>query len=117
VKRNTEPISIERIRASHLLKAKEIRNRLSEFRDIWQTGTDLRIWEEMVFCFFTGGCSAKMGLRSIDAVRPLLMKGEQERPAAALTGVHRFPNARARYIVACSLRYAAEDRTRKLWSP
>jgi N-glycosylase/DNA lyase len=54
----------------------------------------------MVFCFFTAGCSARMGLRSIDAVRPLLINGSQRRLARALTGVHRYPNARSRYIVA-----------------
>jgi len=54
----------------------------------------------MVFCFFTGGCSARMGLRSIEAVDPLLETGSQPELAAALTGVHRYPNARSRYIVA-----------------
>lgn len=54
----------------------------------------------MVFCFFTGGCSARMGLNAIDAVRPLLATGDQAELARVLTGVHRYPNARARYIVA-----------------
>lgn len=52
----------------------------------------------MVFCFFTGGCSAKMGMRSVEAVRPLLLTGTGEELAKALSGVHRYPNARARYI-------------------
>lgn len=54
----------------------------------------------MVFCFFTGGCSARMGLNAVEAVRPLLMDGSQEQLACALSGVHRYPNARSRYIVA-----------------
>jgi N-glycosylase/DNA lyase len=54
----------------------------------------------MVFCFFTGGCSARMGLRSVEAVRPLLMAGNHAELAAALVGRHRYPNARAGYIVA-----------------
>jgi len=41
-----------------------------------------------------------MGLRSVEAVRPLLLSGGSKRLSRALTGVHRFPNARARYIVA-----------------
>ena len=40
-----------------------------------------------------------MGLRSVDAVRPFLLNGTQEELAVALTGVHRYPNARSRYIV------------------
>ena len=58
-----------------------------------------RFWEEMVYCFFTGGCSAKMGLRSVEASRPLLKDGTAEQLANVLSGVHRYPNARARYIV------------------
>jgi Thermostable 8-oxoguanine DNA glycosylase len=73
--------------------------RLAEFRQIWLNGNDRDLWEEMVFCFFTGGCSAKMGLRSIEAVRHLLLDGTQPQLAAALVGSHRYPNARSRYIV------------------
>ncbi|HEV7699226.1 MAG TPA: hypothetical protein VGO43_03270, partial [Pyrinomonadaceae bacterium] len=54
----------------------------------------------MVYCFFTGGCSARMGLNALEAVKPLLMNGEQPELARALTGVHRYPNARSRYVVA-----------------
>ena len=40
-----------------------------------------------------------MGLRSVEAVRPLLADGTQAELAEALTGVHRYPNERAKYIV------------------
>src|SRR5262249_42008683 len=40
-----------------------------------------------------------MGLRSLEKVRPLLKNGTRKQLARALTGVHRYPNARARYIV------------------
>ena len=40
-----------------------------------------------------------MGLRSVEAVRPLLKEGDQTQLAKALTGVHRYPNERAKYIV------------------
>lgn len=40
-----------------------------------------------------------MGLRSVESVRPLLESGTGPELAAALTGVHRYPNARSRYIV------------------
>jgi N-glycosylase/DNA lyase len=39
-----------------------------------------------------------MGLRAIEAVRHILADGTQEQLAKALSGVHRYPNARARYI-------------------
>lgn len=100
MKKETQPISIKAIKKAHAERITDIRTRLAEFDDIWQNGTDLKLWEEMVFCFFTGGCSAKMGLRSIEAVRPILMDGTREELTQALLGKHRYPNARAGYIVA-----------------
>ncbi len=93
-------LTIDKIIRAHRERRDEIRGRLSEFKDVWRHANDVRIWEEMVFCFFTGGCSAKMGLRSIDAVRHLLEDGSQPEIAQALSGVHRYPNARARYVFA-----------------
>jgi N-glycosylase/DNA lyase len=100
VKKETQPITVKKIKETHAEILVEIRERLAEFEDIWKTENDLKLWEEMVFCFFTGGCSAKMGLNSIEAVRPLLMNGTHEELTNALLGKHRYPNARAGYIVA-----------------
>ena len=96
--KETQPLTFEKILTTHRERRAEIRQRLEEFEAVWKDGDDARLWEEMVFCFFTGGCSAKMGLRSIDAVRPLLDSGSQPELAEALSGVHRYPNARARYV-------------------
>ncbi len=100
VKKEQEPLTIEKIKAAHAERRGEINARLAEFRAVWENETDERLWEEMVFCFFTGGCSARMGLRSVEAVRPILLSGNQHELANALTGRHRYPNARASYIVA-----------------
>ena len=97
--RTTEPITLKKIRDTHRERADEIRGRLAEFRAVRNEQNDDRLWEEMVFCFFTGGCSARMGMRSIEAVRPFLKNGEQHELANALAGVHRYPNERAKYIV------------------
>lgn len=94
-----EPVTIEKIKRVHRERSGEIRRRLAEFERIIRRGDDAEIWEEMVFCFFTGGCSAKMGLRSIQAVRPHLVEGDWETLRDALSGVHRYPNARSRYVV------------------
>ena len=99
-KKETETLTIEKVIETHCERRDEIKQRLSEFEMIWKEGSDARLWEEMVFCFFTGGCSAKMGLRSVDAVRPLLRRGSQPAIANALSGVHRYPNARAHYVFA-----------------
>jgi N-glycosylase/DNA lyase len=100
VKKQRHPVTIEKIRSAHGERRVEILARLAEFDAVWQAGTDEQLWEEMVFCFFTGGCSARMALRSLDAVKPLLLTGNQAELAATLRGRHRYPNERARYIVA-----------------
>ncbi len=100
MKKESQPLTIEKIKTAYSERGAEIRARIREFEAVWETGTDERLWEEMVFCFFTGGCSAKMGLRSVEAVKPLLMSGNHAELADALRGKHRYPNARAGYIVA-----------------
>jgi len=100
VKKEQKPLTIEKIKAAHAERGAEIRARLTEFEAVWENETDERLWEEMVFCFFTGGCSARMGLRSVEAVRPILQTGNHHELADALRGRHRYPNARAGYIVA-----------------
>lgn len=60
---------------------------------------DITLFEEMCFCTFTANASAVMGLKSVDAVRPRLMDADQIELSRLLTGKHRYPNARAKYIV------------------
>lgn len=99
MKKGAVSVTVENIKHTHRTRRKEISARLKEFRTIWKSAGDERLWEEMVFCFFTGGCSAKMGLRAIEAVRPHLMDGDHEQIMNALVGVHRYPRARSRYVV------------------
>ncbi|HVQ38780.1 MAG TPA: N-glycosylase/DNA lyase [Pyrinomonadaceae bacterium] len=96
-----EPVVVESIRATHKARKREIRQRLNEFRQVWRTGSDARLWEELVFCIFTAGASARMGLRAVDAIRPLLKEGKREEMTLALqqAGAHRFPVERPGYIV------------------
>jgi N-glycosylase/DNA lyase len=99
VRRDREPVTLEKIRAAHIERRREIRARLAEFEAVRRTATDERLWEEMVFCIFTAGASARMGLGSIEAVRHLLACGTHEELAAALQSKHRYPNSRSGYIV------------------
>ena len=98
--REREPVTIENIVNAHRKRRTEIRRRLAEFTAVGRRGSDVNLWEEMVFCFFTGGCSARMGLNALEAVKPILLTGDQNELANALAGVHRYPNARAKYVVA-----------------
>jgi N-glycosylase/DNA lyase len=84
---------------SYVRKKNLIKARLNEFREVWERGDDIRIFEELVFCVFTAGASARMGLRSLECIRDILMEASSEGLASRLRHVHRFPNARAGYIV------------------
>ena len=101
MQRNQEPVTVERVVATHRARKKEIKRKLNEFDEVWRKGSDTRLFEELVFCIFTAGASARMGLNSVDAVRSLLLNGEPEEMTRALVtaGAHRFPVARPRYIV------------------
>ncbi|HEY6189469.1 MAG TPA: N-glycosylase/DNA lyase [Pyrinomonadaceae bacterium] len=94
-------MTIDDVRATHSARRREIESRLAEFRDVWQKGTDARLWEELVYCIFTAGASARMGLRSVEAIRPLLFEGSREEMTQALVAAraHRYPAARPGYIV------------------
>ncbi len=108
VRPDNQIVTIENIRAAHHARRREIRARLAQFRDIWKNGSDALLWEELVYCIFTAGASARMGLRSVEAVRPLLAGGAHQELADALTGRHRYPVARSGYIVA-TREYLQED--------
>ena len=96
-----QPVTVDRIRATHKARRKQIRARLTEFEEVWRRGSDARLWEELAFCIFTAGASARMGMRAVEAVRPLLWEGKPEEMTQAIrkAGAHRFPVARPGYIV------------------
>ncbi len=98
---NRKPVLVEDIRATRKARRKEIRARLDQFREVWRNGSDARLWEELVFCIFTAGASARMGVRAVEAIRPLLMDGTRQDMTQALrnAGAHRFPVERPGYIV------------------
>ena len=98
---NRKPVAVEDIRATHRARKKEIRARLDQFRQMWHKGSDEQLWEELVYCIFTAGASARMGFRAVEAIRPFLMDGEREDMTLALkhAGAHRFPVERPCYIV------------------
>jgi N-glycosylase/DNA lyase len=112
VRRDREPVTLEKIRAAHFERRREIRARLAEFEEVRRTATDERLWEELVFCIFTAGASARMGLGSIEAVRHLLGRGTHEELAAALRSKHRYPNSRSGYIVVTRAYLEADCRLR-----
>jgi N-glycosylase/DNA lyase len=91
-------LNVEELKRIYLQKRLEIRARLSEFAQVGRTASHERLFEELTFCIFTAGASARMGLRSVESVRPVLMRGSKQHIQQALTSRHRFPNARGAYV-------------------
>ena len=100
--RQQEPVTIDRLRATHATRRKEIRARLREFDQVWNSRSDARLWEEMVYCIFTAGASASSGMIAVDAVKPLLDTGSRIAITRALKKppAYRFHNVRAEHVVA-----------------
>ena len=73
--------------------------RLAEFEAILRGADDNRLFEELVYCIFTAGASARMGLNAIEKIRPHLLKAGHPRLKKLLAGAHRYPNARSGYVV------------------
>ncbi|MEP7272207.1 MAG: N-glycosylase [Acidobacteriota bacterium] len=106
---------IETLHDSYREKRAAIRSRLDEFAALRLELDDRRIFEELVYCIFTAGASARMGLKSVERVRPHLLKGTHHRLTRVLLGAHRYPRARSGYIVH-TRRYLEQECELKLWA-
>lgn len=91
-------MTVEELKQRYLEKRDEIRSRLAEFEEVGREASDERLFEELTFCIYTAGASARMGLRSVEKVRPVLMSGSLKEIQRALTGAHRWPEARGAYV-------------------
>ncbi len=80
-------------------KESEIKKRLREFEELYKKGTDFDIFLELIFCIFTAGASARMGLKCIEAIKDIVMEATDEELLERLRGKHLYPDARAKYIV------------------
>jgi len=90
---------IDELQQSYGAKSAAIRARLAEFAAIQQSRDDARLFEELCYCIFTAGASARMGLNSIERIRRHVLSGGQRRLENLLVGAHRYPRARSGYIV------------------
>jgi N-glycosylase/DNA lyase len=101
------------------IKKDEIKKRLDDFSNFYieplswfyvdkkmvlkkvQNKTDNeRIFEELSFCLLTANTSAVIGMKGVDKIRSVLIKGTYEQIQKGLVDAgYRFPNIRANYIV------------------
>lgn len=90
---------IEELQRTYQEKDAAIRARMAEFANLGAQADDAVLFEELVYCIFTAGASARMGLNSVARIRRHLRNGSQTRLENLLVGAHRYPRARSGYIV------------------
>ena len=90
---------INELRRDYRAKKPLIVQRFAEFRKVYEKG-DRAIFEELCYCILTAGSSAKMGMRTVTALRDILRSGSEKelRQRAQAHGV-RFWRLRPSYIV------------------
>ena len=91
-------IKIKELKTLYNEKKDSIDNQLNEFEIVRQSADDRRIFEELAFCILTSAVGPKVGAKSLDAIKDLLLKANTEDIEERLTGVHKYPE-KAYYIV------------------
>jgi N-glycosylase/DNA lyase len=90
---------IDELKKDYRAKKPFIVRRLAEFRAAFEKG-DRVIFEELCYCILTAGSSAKMGMRTVAALKDLIHTGgEKELQRRAKTHRVRFWRLRPSYIV------------------
>jgi N-glycosylase/DNA lyase len=89
---------IDELRRDYSAKKPLIVKRLNEFRTVYEKG-DRAIFEELCYCILTAGSSAKMGMRTVTALKDILRSGsEKELQQRAHAHRLRFWRLRPSYI-------------------
>ena len=88
----------EKLRLSYLEKKDAIGAQLKEFREVLDKGDDNRVFEELAFCILTSAAGPKMGQKSINAIKDVLIQGGEEDIYERLLNVHKYPE-KASFIV------------------
>lgn len=92
------PEKIEELKALYSEKKDSIKAQLDEFQEIREKADDRRVFEELTFCILTSAVGPKVGAKSLDAIKDILLVASPEELEEKLTGVHKYPE-KAYYIV------------------
>lgn len=88
----------DQLKSSYLDKKDAIITKLNEFKEVFEKGDDNRVFEELAFCILTSAVGPKMGQRSINAIKDVLIEGGEEDIYEKLQNVHKYPE-KASFIV------------------
>ncbi len=89
---------IAKLKQSYDIKKDLIKQRMHEFEEVYKLG-DEAIFTELCFCIFTAGSSARSGLVCIEAIKDIILTGTAKEIEKRIERKHRYPQARAEYIV------------------
>lgn len=90
---------IGELRRDYSGKRSAIEKRLQEFKAVYEKG-DRAIFEELCYCILTAGSSAKMGMRTIEALKDILHSGSEKELQQRAQAHHvRFWRIRPAFIV------------------
>ena len=87
------------LKKEYELKKDKIQSRLKDFEEIFNKGNK-SIFEELCFCILTPNTSAKMGIKAMNSLKPVLYIGNlQELQETLKKSGYRYPNKRAEYLI------------------
>lgn len=94
-------VSLEKIvelKTLYLEKKDSIKAQLDEFQEVRDKADDRRVFEELTFCILTSAVGPKVGAKSLEAIKDVLLEASPEELEQRLSGVHKYPE-KAYYIV------------------
>ena len=99
------------LKMQHQILMDQIESRLSEFRRIWQEGSDEDVFAELAFCILTPQSRAKACWASIEGLleKKLLLSGDSEQINRELYCV-RFKYRKAEYLVEARRLFSADGK-------
>jgi N-glycosylase/DNA lyase len=103
--------AIEEIKDLYISVNDEIRSRLNEFKQIWETGNEEDIFNELIFCMLTPQSRAKPCWAAVENLlnKNLLLRGDINHIAKELNGV-RFRNKKAGYIIQARKQFSIDSK-------
>ncbi len=90
--------TLEELKSEYARRKDSIEEQLGEFRKIRGRADDRKIFEELAYCVLTSAVGPRVGLRSLEAIRDILLDGTAEDTESTLKGVHKYPE-KAYFIV------------------
>ncbi|HVY55051.1 MAG TPA: hypothetical protein VHC46_04780, partial [Thermodesulfobacteriota bacterium] len=89
---------LQELRTEYSLRKGMIEAQLGEFAKVRENADDRKIFEELAFCILTSAVGPRVGLKSLEAIKAILLEGTADELESSLKGIHKFPE-KALFIV------------------